>query len=124
MMHEDKDISRQRRGGASDVRYLFMAFHHPKPEYRDALIRWIGRVSTALRAQPGLLTVADFDDPANGRIVAISIWESAEAFREGRARAFASLGEDAPYDLWETRPIEIVTLGELAEPGAPPNAGS
>jgi len=56
------------------VRYLFMAFHYPKPEYRDDLIRWIGRVSAALRAQPGLLTVADFDDPASGRIVAVSIW--------------------------------------------------
>lgn len=26
-----------------------------------------------------------------------------------------SLGEDAPYDLWETRPLEIFTLGELEE---------
>jgi hypothetical protein len=24
-----------------------------------------------------------------------------------------SLGEEAPYDLWETRPLEVFTLAEL-----------
>ncbi len=95
------------------MRYLFMAFHYPKPEYRDGLTRWIARVGAALRAQPGLLELADFDDPANGRIVAVSIWDSAEHFRVGRAQAMDSLGEEAPYDLWERRPLEIFTLGEL-----------
>lgn len=95
------------------MRYLFMAFHYPKPEYRDDLIRWIQRAGTALKTQPGVLELADFDDPANDRIVAVSIWESAEHFHVGRKRAFDSLGEDAPYDLWERRPLEIFTLGEL-----------
>lgn len=95
------------------MRYLFMAFHHPKPEYRDDLLRWIARVGAALRAQPGLLELADFDDPMNGRIVAVSIWESAEAFRTGREQAMRSLGEEARYDLWERRPLEVFTLGEL-----------
>jgi quinol monooxygenase YgiN len=102
------------------VRYLFMAFHHPRPEHRDDLVRWIQRVGAALREQPGLLQLADFDDPANGRIVAVSLWESAEHFRVAREKAFASLGEDAPYDLWETRPLEVFTLGELAETADPP----
>lgn len=95
------------------MRYLFMAFHYPKSEYRADLLRWIARVGAALTAQPGLLELADFDDPANDRIVAVSIWESAEHFRVGRDRAMDSLDEEAPYDLWETRPLEVVTLGEL-----------
>lgn len=97
------------------MRFLFMAFHYPKPEYRADLLRWIEHVGAALKAQPGLLELADFDDPDNGRIVAVSIWESAERFRLGRENAMNSLGEDAPYDLWETRPLEIFTLGELNE---------
>ena len=97
------------------MRFLFMAFHYPKPEYRADLVQWIHRVGAALQAQPGLLELADFDDPENGRIVAVSIWESAAHFRLGRERAMDSLGEDAPYDLWETRPLEVFTLGELED---------
>ena len=98
-----------------DVRYLFMAFHYPKPEYRQDLLRWIQRVGDALRSQPGLLQLGDFDDPANGRIVAVSIWASEAHCRIGRDRAFASLDGEAPYELWETRPLEIFTLGELED---------
>jgi hypothetical protein len=61
------------------VRYLFMAFHYPKPEYRNDLLTWIHRVGAALRAQLGLLQLGDFDDVAHGRIVAVSIWESGGA---------------------------------------------
>jgi hypothetical protein len=104
------------------MRYLFMAFHYPKPEYRGDLLMWIQRVGVALRAQPGLLQLADFDDAANGRIVAVSIWESVEHFRAGQENAFASLGEVAPYDLWETRPLEVFTLGEIAETAVPPES--
>jgi len=107
------------------VRYLFMAFHYPKPEYRDDLLRWIQRFGAALRVQPGLLQLADFDDPANGRIVAVSIWESAEHFRAGREKAAASLNfDEARYDLWETRPLEVFTLGELEETAASSETGA
>jgi hypothetical protein len=102
-------------GRSAVVRYLFMAIHHPKPEFRQDLLRWIGRVGAALRAQPGLLELGDFEDVATGRIVAVSIWESEEHFRAARERAFASLGEDAPYEVWETRPLEVFTLGELED---------
>ena len=100
------------------MRYLFMAIHYPKPEYRQDLVTWIGRVGAALGAQQGLLELADFDDVATGRIVAVSIWKSEEHFRIGRERAFASLGEDAPYDVWETRPLDVFALGELEDPAA------
>ena len=106
------------------MRYLFMAIHHPRPEYRDDLLRWMQRVGAALRAQPGLLLLGDFDDPANGRIVAVSIWESEGHFRTGSAQAFASLGAQAPYDLWETRPLEVVTIGEIPETVVPPESGA
>jgi heme-degrading monooxygenase HmoA len=96
------------------MRYLFMAFHYPKPEYRDDLLRAMNRFGTALEAQPGLLQLADFDDPANNRIVALSLWESAEHFHAGRAKAAAELSDDADFDLWETRPREVFALGEIA----------
>ena len=49
------------------MRYLFIPFHYPKPTYRQDLLKWIGRVGAALRAQPGLLQLGDFEDAANGR---------------------------------------------------------
>src|SRR5262249_43693465 len=110
-----RPCGRRRR---SAMRYLFMAIHHPKPEYRQDLVTWIGRVGAALRVQPGLLHLGDFDDVATGRIVAVSLWESEAHFRTGRERAFASLGEDAPYEVWETRPLEVFTLGELEDTAA------
>jgi heme-degrading monooxygenase HmoA len=95
-----------------------MAIHHPKPEYRQDLLTWIGRVGAELRAQPGLLELGDFADVATGRIVAVSIWESEEHFRTGRERTFASLGEEAPYEVWETGPLEVFTFGELEDTAA------
>jgi quinol monooxygenase YgiN len=96
------------------MRYLFMAFHYPKPEYRDDLLRAMHRFGTALEAQPGLLQLADFDDPANNRIVALSLWESAEHFRAATTKAADALSNDADFDLWETRPREVFALGEIA----------
>lgn len=106
------------------MRHLFMAIHYPKPEYRNDLLLWIQRVGAALRAQPGLLQLADFDDAANGRIVAVSIWESAEHFRTAREKAFASLDDEPLYDLWETRPLEVFTIGELEETAVSPEVGA
>jgi heme-degrading monooxygenase HmoA len=94
------------------MRFLFMAFHYPRPEYRDDLLRAMHRFGVALEAQPGLLQLADFDDPANDRVVALSLWESAEHFRAGRANAADALS-DADFDLWETRPTEVFALGEI-----------
>ena len=95
------------------MRFLFMAFHYPRPEYRDDLLRTMHRFGEALKAQPGLLQLADFDDPANGRLVALSLWESAEHCRAGRANAAGALS-NANFDLWETRPTEVFALGEIA----------
>jgi heme-degrading monooxygenase HmoA len=95
------------------MRFLFMAFHYPKPEYRDDLLRAMRHFGAALEAQAGLLQLADFDDSANDRLVALSLWESAEHFRAGRANAADALS-DANFDLWETRPTEVFALGEIA----------
>ncbi|HEU5440260.1 MAG TPA: antibiotic biosynthesis monooxygenase [Ktedonobacterales bacterium] len=100
------------------MRYLFIAFHYPKPEYRQDLLRWISRVGAALRAQPGLLQLGDFEDAVNGRIVAVSVWESADHLRTARELTFASLGAGALYEVWETRLPEVFTLGELEETAA------
>ena len=100
------------------MRYLFMAFHYPKSEYRQDLLRWIGHVGAALRAQPGLLQLGDFEDAANGRIVAASVWQSEAHLRTAREHTFASLGAAAPYEVWETRLPEVFTLGELEDSAA------
>ena len=60
------------------MRFAALAYHHPRPEHRDELLRGLGECGAALKAQPGLLELAGFDDPVNGRIVAVSIWESAK----------------------------------------------
>ena len=98
------------------MRYVFMAYHHPRPEHRLALVRWTQRVAAALRAQPGLLLLGDFDDTANGRIVALSVWESKTQFESGWKAALDSLNDEPPYDLWEARPLEVIAGNELEMP--------
>ncbi|HEX5502709.1 MAG TPA: antibiotic biosynthesis monooxygenase [Thermomicrobiales bacterium] len=100
------------------MRYLCMAIHYPRPEYRDDLLRLMRRVNAVLRDQPGLLQLGDFDDAAQGRIIAVSVWESAAHFRAGWPQAATALAE-ARYDLWETRPLEFIASDEIAETAAP-----
>ncbi len=63
---------------------LFYVVHYPKPEKEELLIERMHEFGNLLRSLKGIVWVNPypFKDPENGTLVAISIWESEEAFNE------------------------------------------
>lgn len=63
---------------------LCYVVHYPKPEKEALLIERMHEFGNVLRGQKGLVWVNPypFKDAQNGTLVAISVWESEEAFNE------------------------------------------
>jgi len=98
------------------TRMLFHAIHHPHPEHLDDLLGAMGQISAAAPQVAGLEEIGAFVDADGPRVIAISVWSSPEALQAGMAQLFASLG-DVPFDVWERRPRELLTLPEGTAPG-------
>jgi hypothetical protein len=94
-------------------RVLFHAVHHPHPEHLDDLLGAMRRLNELAAGIEGLEEIGAFHDAEGGRVVAVSVWSSPEALQAGSAVLFAGLGE-VPFDEWETRPRELMTLPEVA----------
>jgi quinol monooxygenase YgiN len=94
-------------------RVLFHAVHHPHPEHLDDLLAAMRRLTAAAQGLDGLEEIGAFLDRDGMRVVAISVWSSAEALQAGSGTLFAGLG-DVPFDEWERRPRELLTLPEVA----------
>ena len=92
-------------------RVLFHAVHHPHPQHVDDLLGAMRRISEAAPEVDGLEEIGAFHDAEGGRVIALSVWTSADALRAGMERLFASIG-DVPFDEWERRPRELLTLPE------------
>lgn len=99
-------------------RVLFHATHYPQPEHVADLLAAMGPISAAAGQVPGLEEIGAFSDDKGGRILAISVWSSPEALQAGMAQLFSSLRE-VPFDQWERRPRELLTLPEAVPPGEP-----
>lgn len=68
--------------GAAPARFLFMVFHYPAPEHRDALAQSMREMAGYMTGQPGLVDVAPpWWDEQHQALVGISRWESEAAFR-------------------------------------------
>jgi quinol monooxygenase YgiN len=68
--------------GAGQAGVLFMVFHYPTPEHRDALARGMREMAAYMTGQPGLIDVAPpWWDEQHQALVGISRWESEAAFR-------------------------------------------
>jgi uncharacterized protein YndB with AHSA1/START domain/quinol monooxygenase YgiN len=66
---------------AAEPGFLFMVFHYPTPENRDALARGMAEMAAYLTDQPGLLEVSPpWWDEQHQSLVGISRWESQAAF--------------------------------------------
>jgi quinol monooxygenase YgiN len=100
------------RGGTVS-RVLFQVVHFPRPEHRDDLLAAMAVIREASAHIAGLDEIGAFEEPDRSRVVAISVWASAEALRAGAAELFAAIA-DLPFDLWETRPSEAATLTQVA----------
>jgi len=95
--------------------YLYLAVHYPKPEHRNDLLAAMQRLNAALQDAPGLIHIGAWQEESGTRIVAISIWESQNAFQEALGR-FASAVGDVPFGEWEQRPRELIRASEIEWP--------
>ncbi len=73
------------------------------------------KLNDALRGTPGLQQVGAWREQTSGRIVALSIWQSGEAFQAAFAR-IGTVVADVPFDQWEERPRELFRAEEVAFP--------
>ena len=94
------------------MRYLSVAMHYPKPEHVDDLLGAMKRLGEALHTVPGLLDASAWKDSVSGRIVAISTWESRQAFLIARSVIGEAI-KDVPFDEWEAKPRELINLDEV-----------
>ena len=94
------------------MRYLSLAMHYPKPEHVEDLLGAMKRLGAALHTLPGLLEATAWQDHASGRIVAISTWESEQAFLHARP-VIGEVIKDVPFDEWEAQPRELFNFDEV-----------
>ncbi|GLZ49385.1 hypothetical protein Acsp06_55700 [Actinomycetospora sp. NBRC 106375] len=99
--------------GVPVTRVLFQVVHHPKPEHRADMLAAMAVIRETSTRIAGLDEIGAFEEPDGSRIVALSVWASAEAMRAGMGELFATVG-DLPMGQWETRPAESATLTQVA----------
>jgi quinol monooxygenase YgiN len=95
------------------ARVLFQVVHYPRPEHRDDMLAAMAVIREKSAHVAGLDEIGAFEEPDGSRIVALSVWASAEAMQAGMGELFASVG-DVPLDTWEIRPAESATLTQVA----------
>jgi hypothetical protein len=95
--------------------FTFMAFHHPRPEHREDLLRGMAEFSAVLGSLPGLIEAGAWEQGGDPRIVAISRWESRAAFETAWPVMAAALA-DTPFDVWEEREAELFLLDPVRMP--------
>ncbi len=89
-----------------------VAFHYPKPEFRDEMIRRVHAAARVLVEVPGCLGVHCWEIVETGAIVASGTWESNEARQAGFAAA-REAGVDFAYDDRQLRPWDVFHLSPV-----------
>jgi len=89
-----------------------VAFHYPKPEFRDEMIRRVHAAARALVEVPGCLDVHCWETVETGAMVTSGTWESNEARQAGFAAA-AKAGVDFAYDDRQLRPWDVFHLSPV-----------
>jgi len=91
---------------------LYYSVHYPKPEKEALLIDAMRHVGRVIKNLPGNLFDNAFQDANLGTIMAVTIWESQEAFQAAMPAMREAL-KAIPFDEWEARPREFHTLNSL-----------
>jgi Antibiotic biosynthesis monooxygenase len=95
-----------------EVSFVFMVFHWPEPEHRDALAKSMLEMRNALQQTPGCIDVDPpyLVDHEGECLVGISKWDSREAF------GASGLVLGAPDEIveGETRPRQRFLLDEFS----------
>jgi heme-degrading monooxygenase HmoA len=92
--------------------YSHLSIHRPRPGQRDVLIASMHRYGEALAQAPGLLSVHTLEDPEQGVLVGLALWESEDAFHASVGLARAAIQDD-PFDEWEAEPVVGYRLREV-----------
>jgi len=90
------------------VIFAAIAIHHPKPEHSEDFLAFMARVEAGMRGAPGLIDIASWRELNGGRLVAMSRWESQEAFTAALPRLLAIGGPDTA--TWRARPDDVLRL--------------
>ncbi len=91
--------------------YCHLSIHRPIPGARDALVASMHRYGAAIEDAPGLISVHTLEDPAEGTLVGLALWESEDAFRASVHLARRAVAGD-PFDEWEAEPVRGLGLVE------------
>jgi len=92
--------------------YRIVAFHYPKPEFRDELLQRLVRAAEIMKAATGCIDVEVWKEQASGAVVSTAKFNSREACMSAlRTTAQAT---DIQFDEREERAREIY---HLVEPG-------
>jgi heme-degrading monooxygenase HmoA len=91
---------------------LYYSVHYPKPEKEAELVDTMRQAGAIIKNLPGCLFDNAFQDASCGTIMALTIWESQEAFQAAQSAMRAAL-LSVPMDEWEARPRELYMLNSL-----------
>jgi len=88
--------------------YVFMAYHSPKPEHRQDLLKGIEEMRNSTAKHPGFIDAGPWEEVGTERIVGISIWESREAFLAATPPGFGE--QNDTVHEWENQPRQRIHL--------------
>jgi heme-degrading monooxygenase HmoA len=88
-----------------------IAIHYPAPGHAEDFAAYMRRVREAVGVPPGLLSFDAWREPGDARLVAVSRWESADAF-EAALPLIGSL-RDERREEWSARPDDVITGSPL-----------
>ncbi len=92
--------------------FLYLAIHYPKSDHRQDLLAAMQRLNQALQSATGLQNIGAWAEASGERIVALSIWESPQAFQSALGKIGTSIA-NVPFDQWEQRPRELIRAEEI-----------
>ncbi len=95
--------------------FLYVAFHYPKAEHVNDLLAAMHRLDEVMNGTAGLQRIGAWREETGRCIIAISIWESREAFQAAVGKIGAAVA-DVPFDKWEARPRELFRAEEITLP--------
>ncbi len=95
--------------------FLYLAIHYPKSEHRQDLLNTMHQLDRALMGAPGLKLIGAWADDSSDRILAISVWESRQAFQAALGK-FSTVVNQVPFGQWEQRPRELLRADEISFP--------
>ncbi len=95
--------------------FLYLALHYPKAEHRQDLLAAMHHLNETLIDAQGLQKIGAWAEESGDRIIALSIWESRQAFQAALEKIGAGVA-GVPFDEWEARPRELIRADEITLP--------